>query len=191
MTRIKICGLRRQEDAIAAIECGAHALGFVREPSSARCISETDYHWIANLPPVVLRVGVYGPYRAEPDLPVHAIQSIDDWGANRIIALRLDANSQPGSIKIGACGAIVLDARSDAGYGGTGERIDLDLAKAWLEFLKVPVYLAGGLTPENVADAIRYVRPFGVDVSSGVESSPGIKCAEKIDQFCRAVRSTD
>lgn len=191
MTRIKICGLRREEDAVAAIECGAHALGFVREPSSPRCVSDEDSEWIANLPPVVLRVGVYGPYRAEPELPVHAIQSIDDWGPGRIVALRLDSSTPPGSIKLGIASAIVLDARSDQGFGGTGERIDLDLAKAWVDALSIPVYLAGGLSHENVADAIRFVQPFGVDVSSGVESSPGIKDASKIESFCRAVRSTD
>lgn len=188
VTRIKICGLTNDADARAAIECGAHALGFVREPSSPRCISERDFDWIAGLPPVALRVGVYGPFRDEPSLPVHAIQSVDGWGRDRIIAIRLGPETRPGDIQLGACGAVVLDARSENAFGGTGQRVNMDLAREWVSAMSVPVILAGGLDAENVADAIRFVQPFGVDVSSGVESAPGKKDHAKLAAFCEAVR---
>ncbi len=203
--KIKICGITNLQDAEAAVEAGADALGFVFysqsprfiEPAVAKCI-------IAKLPPFVLPVGVF----VNHDLVVMR-NVFDECGlalaqlhgdetptfceslARPVLrALRLRDRSSLLAVaeykgRIGIKG-FVIDAFSSQAYGGTGQTVDWSLAR---EVAKVtPIILAGGLTPTNVQEAIQHVQPYGVDVSSGVEATPQKKDHEKIRAFTQSAR---
>ncbi len=197
MTQIKICGLTREEDAELAIELGANALGFVLETTSPRRINPLEVPWLLHLPTFVPRVAVFGKIpRGANFQPFHLIQSVvfpDDktFRAKTIQAIRLRPDDDLDSVlslpELGE--AILLDAHSDGAYGGTGKLVDWDLARRIVDACTRRVILAGGLTPENVAEAIRVVRPYAVDVSSGVESSPGVKDHAKLRDFIQAARA--
>jgi len=199
VTRVKICGLTRREDATLAIELGAHALGFIFEPSSKRFLSQVP-PWIGDLPPYVTRVAVFGnapaafvpplfhavqgacwPLAAKPNDAFHRIAAVPCREATTMAEV-LEAARQ--------ANAILLDAHVEGSYGGTGKRIDWHFAAQVVKNCPKPVILAGGLTPENVAEAIQRVRPYAVDVSSGVEAEPGIKDAGKLRAFFEAVSSS-
>lgn len=195
--RVKICGLTRVDDVLAAVEAGADALGFVFEASSPRYVGSRWTDLLREVPPYVYRVAVFGPApKAIPD-GVHAVQAI--WsgvqdqpkGIDRIGVFRLKAGQGIAAIIQEAVEypAILLDAFDPAAYGGTGKTVDFELARQVVEASKTRVVLAGGLTPDNVADAIRQVQPFAVDVSSGVEESRGIKSAELVFRFVQAAKS--
>ncbi len=193
--KVKICGLRRAEDAELALKEGADWLGFVHEPSSPRCIEEGDTEWIARLDADTLRVAVFGPFRPGCDLSAfHLVQSLtepEDWPtAKTLQALRLAPGQDPGEATVQPKwgSTVVLDAFSADGYGGTGELVDWADAAMLVRQMDVPVILAGGLNPHNVAEAIQAVRPYAVDVSSGVEASPGVKDPAKVRDFIQAVR---
>jgi phosphoribosylanthranilate isomerase len=201
MTRVKICGVRTVEAAAAVAEAGADAVGFVFYPHSPRFVEPEQAARLARvLPPFVLRVGVF------VNAPVETVRRVADQVGldlvqlhgdeppevcarmpRRVIkALRVDgpeaverAREYPGC-------AVLLDAYGPGQYGGTGRRFDWSLARG----LGRPVVLSGGLTPENVADAIRQARPYAVDVSSGVETD-GEKDPRKVAAFVRAVRQVD
>ncbi|MEO8326775.1 MAG: phosphoribosylanthranilate isomerase [Nitrospirota bacterium] len=203
--KIKICGITNQEDADIAVREGADALGFVFYAQSPRYVQPAiAQHIIANLPPFVVPVGVF----VNHDLDM-VKRLFDDCGLGLaqlhgdeslgfceslqrpvIRAIRLRDRSSYLALaewkgRMGVRGFIV-DAFSDTAYGGTGHTTDWSLAG---EVAKaVPMLLAGGLTPENVQDAIRQVQPYGVDVSSGVEQSPGRKDPAKIREFIQSVR---
>jgi phosphoribosylanthranilate isomerase len=198
VTRVKICGLKRRQDAELAIELGADALGFVLEPTSPRCLEEFDLRWIEKLPAFPLKVAVFGcANQAVPRAAFDAIQA-SVWEVfpmaypRRLHAVRLrpDQRAQDLTQMTINAGALVLDAYREGQFGGTGETIDWEVAAEVVARSEMRVILAGGLTPENVADAIRRVRPYAVDVSSGVESEPGIKDAGKLRAFFEAVRSS-
>jgi phosphoribosylanthranilate isomerase len=199
--RIKICGLTNLKDAMTAVEAGADALGFVVYRQSARAITpQTVKSIIAKLPPFVTTVGVFAnPTDAE------LREAFDDWGLGvaqlqgdeppelcdrfpgRVIkAIRVKDRKSIEMMCYYTVRAFVLDTFRLDQLGGTGEAFDWSWAKQAKRF--GPVILAGGLTPQNVAKAIRTVRPIGVDVSSGVEKALGKKDPKKVKQFIDEAR---
>ncbi|UDU82755.1 phosphoribosylanthranilate isomerase [Pseudomonas sp. HN2-3] len=200
--RSKICGITRIEDALAAAEAGADAIGFVFYAKSPRAVDVRQARAIiAELPPFVTTVGLFvNASRCELNeilevvpldlLQFHGDETPQDCeGYNRpwIKALRV----RPGDDLEAACrlyaGArgVLLDTYVPGTPGGTGEAFDWSLVPARLS---KPVILAGGLSAQNVGQAIAQVRPYAVDVSGGVEQAKGIKDAAKIEAFMRAVK---
>jgi phosphoribosylanthranilate isomerase len=201
MVKVKICGITSLDDALHACACGADALGFVFYEKSPRCIAqETAAAIIRELPPFVATVGLFvneEPERIEEiahfcDLGIvqlHGDERPDecDFTPRRLIkALRVkDAASLAGYEEY-RVSALLLDAWVKGAYGGTGHSFNWELAAQVAR--QRPVILAGGLTPENVAEAVRTVRPYAVDVSSGVEAAPGKKDPAKVAAFITAAR---
>lgn len=197
MTRVKICGLTRVEDVELAVELGASAVGFVLEPSSPRCIPLADVHdLLRSTPPYTYCVAVLGPFAPSQVLvPFDAIQAIgvtnaDVEASQRAIHVHRIGSDDPVPDPA-SYDALLLDAFSKEAFGGTGVRIDLEAAKGVMAESVRPVILAGGLTPGNVGEVIRTARPYAVDVSSGVESSPGVKDPDRLREFFEAVREAD
>lgn len=202
MIRVKICGITDVEDALQACACGADALGLVFYPRSPRCVTPEQARAIIRaLPPLVTTVGLFvneEPQRIRQladDCGLDVIQLHGDEGPDAcdfaprrsIKALRVkDAASLVGHEEF-RTSALLLDAWVAGAYGGTGERFNWELAAGIA--CQRPVILAGGLTPENVAAAVNAVRPYGVDVSSGVESAPGRKDPAKVAAFIRNAKS--
>lgn len=197
MVRVKICGLTNYKDAELAIEFGADAIGFVHESSSPRCIGEFDLDWIRKLPPIPVKVAVFG----RVDRPAFAglfdlvqgaeWESYPEPATKRIHTLRVRPTQKPQDflqMTVNAS-AILLDAYKDGQYGGTGETIDWNFAAEFAQLSDRPTILAGGLNPDNVADAVRRVRPFMVDVSSGIEERTGLKDIAKMRDFIQAAKS--
>jgi phosphoribosylanthranilate isomerase len=200
MTRIKFCGVTRGEDLAVAVELGVDAVGFVLWPDSPRGISiETAARLIAGLPAAITPVGVFvRPSRDEVQraIEVGGIRTAQIHGVadlSSIAGLRCDSwlAASLGSQAFGAdTGAtILLDAGDPERYGGTGNTIDWDAAGRLAAARRI--FLAGGLTPQNVGEAIRRAKPYGVDVSSGIEDRPGIKNAASMRAFVAAVRRAD
>lgn len=197
VTRVKICGITRPQDAELAIELGADALGFNHERTSKRYIGDGELKWIAALPPIPLKIAVFGIV----DRPIvrglfDAIQGVE-WkvypepASKRIHVVRPRDGQKPEDVMNGVvpASAILIDAYSSSAYGGTGKRVDLSFAAEVVARSHVPIILAGGLNPDNVVDVILIAKPFCVDVSSGVEDGkPGIKDAIKMRDFIQAVR---
>lgn len=202
-TRVKICGLTNLADAKAAVEAGADVLGFNFYEKSPRFISTKIAAEISRaLPLFTLRAGVFvNPSeelvrRAIGECGLGLLQFHGDetpdfcaqFGLMSMKAFRVrDADSLKELPKY-QTDAWLLDAYSPDAVGGTGETFNWDLAIDAQKFGK-PIFLAGGLTPENVAKAILKVRPFGVDVSSGVESAPGKKDPAKVRAFIKEAKS--
>ncbi|MGC7837319.1 phosphoribosylanthranilate isomerase [Pseudomonas wayambapalatensis] len=201
--RTKICGITRIEDALAAVEAGADAIGFVFYAKSPRAVDVRQARAIIEqLPPFVTTVGLFvNASRCELNeilevvpldlLQFHGDETPADCGGYHrpwIKALRV----RPGDDIEAACqqysGArgILLDTYVAGVPGGTGEAFDWSLVP---ERLSKPIILAGGLSADNVGQAIAQVRPYAVDVSGGVEQAKGIKDASKIEAFMRAVRA--
>ena len=202
-TKVKICGLTSVADAVAAAEAGADMIGLMLYAGSPRHISLTQAAEISRaLPPFVLKVGVFvNPEealvsRAIAECHLSLLQFHGDepsefctqFGLMSVKALRVQNADSLTALENYATDAFLLDAYSKSGLGGTGEKFNWDLAVAAQKCGK-PIFLAGGLTPENVADAVKKVNPFAVDVSSGVESAPGKKDAAKVRAFIAAVRA--
>lgn len=201
-TKVKICGLTSVADAQAAAAAGADMIGLMFYEGSPRHITQPQAVEIArSLPPFVLRVGVFvNPDEAQVIeaiaacglnlLQFHGDESSEfctQFGLMSMKALRVRDAESIAALEYYQTDAFLLDAYSKAGLGGTGEKFNWDLAIEAKRFGK-PVFLAGGLTPENVAAAVRQVHPFAVDVSSGVESAPGRKDPAKMRAFIEAVR---
>lgn len=204
-TRVKICGITNLADAQAAVEAGADALGFIFYEKSPRRMTISAVAKISKqLPPFIMRVGIF--VNAPEELVTRAIgecglgllqfhgdeppEFCTRFGLMSMKAFRLrDAESLKELPKY-PTEAWLLDAYSAENLGGTGEKFNWDLAVEAQKFGK-PVFLAGGLTPENVAAAVRKVQPFGVDVSSGVESSPGKKDHARVRAFIVNVRHAE
>lgn len=203
-TRIKICGLTRPQDVRAAVNAGADAIGFVFYPPSPRHITfDRAAELAALLPPFVTAVGLFvnpTPAFVEQALsrvPLQLLQFHGDesdaecarYGRPWIRAARMRAGVD--LIEFAAChpGArgILLDAFVD-GYGGGGKTFDWSLIP---EGFTRPIILSGGLDPDNVGEAVRRVRPWAVDVSSGVEVGKGIKDAAMMAAFVAGVRNED
>ncbi len=202
--RVKICGVTTPEDLAAAVEAGADAVGLNFHPTSPRFVTpERAGRLLALLPPFVEAVGVFV---SRPVLS--ACQSLEALGAIHTVQMHAGQPepAPPGfrlipafpvrdaadleriagqAVEIRAA-AVLVDGHAPGLHGGTGRVAPWDLLAGWSP--GVPVILAGGLTPENVAEAVRRVRPWAVDVASGVESSPGRKCAEKMRRFIEAAR---
>jgi phosphoribosylanthranilate isomerase len=198
--RIKVCGVTRAEDALAAVRLGADALGFNFWPGSRRHLtSAAAREIIALLPPFVTSVGVFvnqseGEMRAiAAETGIQVFQLHGDEPPELcarlplpvVKAIPVDQVRSLSRLLSYEVSAFLLDTPS-RGYGGSGEPFDWSLAEGVSEV--APVILAGGLTPENVAAAIRAVRPYAVDVASGVESSPGVKDMDRMSRFVSAVR---
>ncbi|MBX3663323.1 MAG: phosphoribosylanthranilate isomerase [Burkholderiales bacterium] len=202
-TRIKICGITRAEDALAAARLGADALGFVFYPGSPRAVTPAQARdIIRGLPPFVVPVGLFvnadaATVRATLHAaPVQLLQFHGDetpgycaeFGLPFLRALRV----KPGTDLLQyardfhAAKGLLLDAWVEGVHGGTGATFDWSLIPP---DLPMPVILSGGLNPDNVEQAVRRLRPWAVDVSSGVESAKGIKDAAKIEAFINGVRN--
>jgi len=203
VTRIKICGITNRVDALAAAEAGADALGFIGVPGSPRYVdSQTYFEITENLPIFVQCVGVFQRLGDEEDYVPDYVQHYEDtaeasrasgmaWSRIRAFRMRDETTLREIEAYPDPVGAIQLDTYHKAVLGGSGETFDWSLAVRAKALTDRPVILAGGLTPENVQDALEAVRPYGVDVSSGVEAAPGVKDHAKIKAFVRAVRAWD
>jgi phosphoribosylanthranilate isomerase len=203
--KVKICGITNAEDALAAVEAGADALGFVCYQKSPRYVGpEVIKRIVASLPPFVLPVGVFvnEEIKTVRDLmdscglalaQLHGDEPASYCEAlGRPVLRGLRLRDRGTLLRMaeyrGRAGvrAFVVDAFSGEAYGGTGKVADWSLAAEAAR--AAPILLAGGLTSENVGEAIRTVRPYGVDVSSGVEISPGKKDHDKVRAFIQAAR---
>jgi phosphoribosylanthranilate isomerase len=205
-TRTKICGLTRLEDAQRAVDLGAAALGFNFYPLSPRYIEAAAARAILQrLPPFVATVGVFAN---ETDAG-HVISLAREAGVTAVqvhgprfpalheflpvftlvVAVAVREGFKPEELSKIECSAYLLDAFDPDRLGGTGKTFDWSAARQAKQY--GPIILAGGLTPENVARAVREVRPFAVDVASGVESAPGIKDPAKLRAFFAAVAEAD
>jgi phosphoribosylanthranilate isomerase len=209
--RVKICGITRPEDAIAVAEAGGDAIGLNFYAKSPRFVQDDlARQIIAALPPPVAKVGVFVNSPAA-EIREKAERLKLDWvqlhgdeppefvlelpGLRVIRAVRMSDRVTVVLPKKGQLvkrpSAVLIDAYDSAAYGGTGKTIPWDaVPEASRRLAGLPVILAGGLTPENVAEAIATARPHGVDTASGVESSPGIKDPEKLGAFIRAARES-
>jgi len=221
MTWVKICGMTNLEDALTAVDAGADAVGFVFYEKSPRNISvEAARAIVEKLPESVEKVGVFVDLESERireivlAVGLGAVQLHGDKSMNCLWEdLRPSAQSVGASKLIPMmyaetlrdCGflinedvrdqifAILLDSRSEVTPGGTGATFDWESTRDIVQAisLSVPVIVAGGLTPGNVREAMRLFQPFGVDVVSGLEASPGKKDPEKVRAFVKAVRDAD
>lgn len=199
MVRVKICGITNWPDARLACDAGAHALGFNFYPPSPRALSPAAAWEIRRrLPPFLEAVGVFVNWEPAAvgslaaSLRLQAAQLHGDETpksvaalARRIAvikALRVDGSFSLARLaKYRAAAAFLLDGSRAGQYGGTGQTVDWEVARRAAQSRLI--ILAGGLTPENVAEAIRVVRPYAVDVASGVESQPGKKDPVKLREF--------
>lgn len=199
VTRIKICGITNAEDARAAVQLGADALGFIGVPDTPRYVSPEEMRTAsAGLPPFVNRVVVVREMLASAGYSTDTIQyySGDNVapGFRRIRVFRIKDETSLAELRDYRYtpDAVLLDAFHDTTLGGAGKTFDWSLALEAKRILgDLPLILAGGLTPENVFDAVRTVRPYAVDVSSGVEAEPRRKDHDKIRRFIEAVRAAD
>lgn len=201
--KVKICGITNAPDAQAAVEAGADALGFMFYEPSPRWIRPVEAAQIIRaLPPFVAKVGVFVDAseevvrRALEETGIDTLQFhgneppefCQKFQAKVIKAFRVRDAQTLRQLAAYNQEAWLLDAYAPDKLGGTGTKFNWQLASEAVK-LGRPVILAGGLTPENVADAVRQVHPFGVDVSSGVESSPGKKDQAKLREFITAART--
>jgi phosphoribosylanthranilate isomerase len=200
--KVKICGITNVPDAQAAAEAGADMIGLMFYEKSPRHVTlQTAAEIARSVSPFVLKVGVFvNPsedlvMRAISDCGLSVLQFHGDeppdfctqFGLMSIKAFRIRGAESLEEISRYQTDAYLLDACSPTTLGGSGEKFNWDLAVEAQKFGK-PFFLAGGLTPDNVAEAIQKVQPFGVDVSSGVELSPGKKDHAKLKAFIRAAK---
>jgi phosphoribosylanthranilate isomerase len=200
---VKICGLTRVEDVKSAVDAGVDAVGFVFTKSPRRISAETAIGLVNYVPKGILRVGLFlDQDRAEIGqvvncvpldvLQFHGSETEQECSAFDLPWLKAVAMENAGSARQAerdfpnAMG-LLLDSHTEGKRGGSGKVFDWSLSRP----VSKPVWLAGGLNAENVTQAIRIVRPFAVDVSSGVEASPGIKDATRIMAFINAVREIE
>jgi len=201
--KIKICGLTRAEDVQAAVKAGADAIGFVFTASPRRISIDKAVELSACVPGGVLRVGLFlNQDRSEIEsvtgsvpldiLQFHGSETEQECSRFKLPWLKAVAMENAESLKQaeqdfpGAAG-LLLDSHSKGKRGGSGRSFDWSLSRP----VEKPVWLAGGLDAANVTRAIQTVRPYAVDVSSGVESAPGIKDPVRLRAFVRAVRQAE
>ncbi len=204
MTRVKICGITSEQDAAAAVAAGADALGFVFVPDSPRYIrADLVERIVAGLPPFVTSVGVFVNQAVDEMLEIAArcrMQAVQLHGeeseeiARRIPlqvikAIRVRDRESLRPVATYPANAFLLDAYVEGKAGGTGTTFPWGLVAGVTG--KVPIILSGGLRPDSVEAAVRRVRPYAVDVSSGVEIRPGEKDPQKVREFIAAVRRVD
>ena len=202
--RVKVCGITRNEDALAAVQCGADAIGFVFWPHSTRYIDVDSVRRIVEvIPPFVCTVGVY----VDPDaawveetaraaklnlLQFHGDESpefCNQFSQPYIKAIRVkpDTDLLQYAERYKTARGLLLDTYAANMPGGTGHVFDWQLIP---QQLPLPLILSGGLNPDNVANAIKQTKPWAVDVSSGVEASKGIKDKKKIIAFMQGVKQS-
>ena len=203
-TKIKICGVKTVEDALLSVEAGADALGLNFYPPSPRYVAPAQArNIVVELPPFVLRIGVFVDTPPEDvreiadEVGLHAVQlhgsepasEAPRYGRPIIPAVKIRSEEDIERINALPERTLLVDAYKKGLHGGTGQTFNWK----WLHGIteKKRIILAGGLNPENVADAIRTVHPYAVDVASGVESSPGRKDPELVERFVSAVREAD
>ena len=215
MTKIKICGIKTLNDALAAIEAGADYLGFNFYPKSVRFIEKDAYADITSVlkkeHPHIKPVGVFVNSTVEEINEILRTCSLDlaqlhgdetpemvmSFNNKAFKAIRLSTDSETdlrtitdfAELRQGVAPSLLIDAAVKGVYGGSGVTADWNGAAELAK--KYPLLLAGGLTPENVADAVRRVKPWGVDVASGVESAPGKKDARKMVAFVNKIREVE
>jgi phosphoribosylanthranilate isomerase len=200
--KIKICGITRVDDARAAVDAGVDMVGLMFCETSPRHVTLAQAAEIAShLPPHILRVGVF--VDSEEEFVLAAARQCGlgllqfhgkedaafctQFGLMSMKAFRIRDEASLDQLSNYTTDAFLLDSYVPGKAGGTGERFNWSLAvraKQW----RRPIFLAGGLTAQNVAEAVRMVEPFAVDVSSGVESAPGVKDPVKMRDFIQAVR---
>lgn len=201
--RIKICGITREQDAVLAAALGVEAIGFVFWPGSPRVVTvEAARAIAAAVPSTLVKIGVFvnqpsDEVRAVAEavdldgLQFHGDESDEEMIAQTLPVVKAVPLGQPGdearALDLPAGVVPLLDVFDPVRRGGTGRTVDWDVA-ARIAF-KRPTMLSGGLTADNVAEAVRRVDPWYVDVSSGVESSPGVKDERKLRAFVEAVRA--
>lgn len=206
MTRVKVCGIRRRDDAHLAIELGADALGFIFWPASPRFVDPLEIEPIVTgLPALVATVGVFVDqpveYVAEvarglklTAVQLHGQEQIEDYQplvSQRLIkavAVGVGIDAARAISGLAADVTVLLDAHDPVKRGGTGRTIDWSAAARFAAAR--PVILSGGLTADNVAGAVETVRPYAVDVSSGVEARPGVKDTGKMRAFFAALAAS-
>ena len=198
MVRVKICGVTNLADAKLAAELGTHAIGLNFYPQSSRCIAPRDAaRVVRSLPPYIASVGVFVNWAAEPVIALckalhlscaqlHGNEARQTCAAIAkqlpvIKVFRIAKGALPKFASYPTANAFLLDAASGSEFGGTGKTIDWSIARR--AAARHRIILAGGLTPENVAEAIRTVQPYAIDVASGVESRPGKKDPGKLGEF--------
>jgi phosphoribosylanthranilate isomerase len=204
MVKVKICGITSLEDALTSIEAGADALGFVFYPLSPRHIfPEQAAEIIRRLPPFVQTVGLFVNEELSivntvanqcglDIIQLHGDETPEycESVKRRIIkAFRVKDLTTLDSLENYQVSGCLLDAWSPAALGGTGQTFNWDIAAEAVN-RGHRIILAGGLTPENISEGIRQVRPYGVDVSSGVEKTPGHKDTFKVSRFLERTRNT-
>lgn len=211
-TRIKVCGITTIEDAEEAIRCGVDGIGFIFAEKSPRYISpDKAKEIVANLPPFIHVVGVFvdaDPVEVQEIIDYCGLTHVQLHGSEdveyctklsqdaaspcRVIkAFRVGPHSKPGDFQPyeNSVKGYLLDTFVDGQEGGTGRVFNWSVVDS-LD-IQQPIFLAGGLTPENIAEAIKTVRPFAVDVNSGVEDEPGKKNYQKIQEMVDQVRKAD
>ena len=204
-TRIKICGITNARDAALAVAAGADAVGVIFAPSPRQVTVEEAVAALAQVAPPVARIGVFVDPTPEEvaaavaecgltavQLSGHETPSLCDAVAVPVlkaIHIGMDFDSEGLEPYRGHAAALLLDTLVPGKMGGTSQAFDwhsLGVLPGW-----APSFVAGGLHPDNVAACVDALHPYAVDVSSGVEASPGVKDADKIDAFCAAVRDAD
>lgn len=201
--RVKICGITTLTDALAAVDAGADALGFIFFEGSPRYIAPSVALEIINkIPPFVTKVGVFVDEASERVkniirdcglnvVQLHGTETRSFCSVFPIPVIKAFRIKDPDSLKIipeYPVAAYLLDSYVAGQLGGTGAKFNWDLAIEAKTFGR-PIVLAGGLTPENVMEAVGSVRPYGIDVSSGVESKPGQKDHKKLREFIQRAKS--
>ena len=207
MVRVKICGITNIDDALVAADCGADAIGFVFADSPRKINVDKAAEIAGATPPFVARVGVF--VNASQEFVMEALRSFLDYaqlhgeesvaecetlakcrGSNRIIKVFRVSDASDLAVLDeykNVVGMFHLDTRVPNAAGGTGRTFDWRIAVEARRWGK-PVVLAGGLTPDNVAEAVAQVKPYAVDASSGVESAPGKKDPEKVRDFVKRAK---
>jgi phosphoribosylanthranilate isomerase len=205
MTRIKICGITRVQDALDAAHQGADAIGLVFFATSPRAVDvQRANDIISALPPFVTTVGLFVNAKAETvrgvlqQVPLDLLQFHGDESADycqqfgkpymKAVRVKAGVDLLQYASEHRAAKALLLDAYREEAYGGTGHTFDWNLI---VQNLPLPIVLSGGLSAANVAQGIQSVKPWAVDVSSGVEADKGIKDINKVIAFIRAVRKAD
>ncbi|MEW6321463.1 MAG: phosphoribosylanthranilate isomerase [Acidobacteriota bacterium] len=202
MTAVKICGITRADDALRAADLGARAVGVVLWPDSPRAVSVARAAAIVRrLPPYVTPVGVFvRPTRADVSacvdatgirvVQVHGLLKLDGLEGPWTVIPAVRLGAAPGHVEpeMPDAATVLIDAHDPVRHGGTGVAVDWEAAA--LVAARRRVILAGGLTPATVARAIEVVRPYAVDVASGVEAAPGVKDPAKMRAFIEAVRTS-
>lgn len=203
--KVKVCGITSLSDAMAAAILGADALGFIFYKKSPRFIEpERARKIISNLPPMVKTVGVFVDEQPENIKEIGKICGLDLFQLHGEESPEFCKSLMPRSLKAirirdkardeeihaykGSVRGILLDTWSKDAKGGTGQTFNWEIARDIVKGFEVPVILAGGLNPENIKDAIKKVKPYGVDVSSGVEKAPGVKDQRLLEEFFMALK---